>query len=181
MDNSYEVIDKLVERVKANWGDREGVKLLGDLFRPAILKVAKQVFKDYFKANEQNDVIEATESIFYELVWQYDMTSPVNFNVYIKKMLYYRVKLFYKKNVDTRMTNKNFPHYEAREKEKLKGVGANTGWKNILEELSEIDIDVIICLIFYGLRQRELASIFGVGQPIVSRLRTTALSKIRSM
>ena len=173
MGDKYSVVNDLISRVKDEWACPE-INEICKVYRPFILKVAERVFYDYGGSNEQNEIIQTSHSFFLQLIWEYDLSSPVNFNVYIKRKLYYRVKNYYKKDIDHRMITYDPELAFVKNKKEAE----DSQWASICKNLSDVHLDVIVCIMCLGMKQVEIAAIFDVPQPYIYRVKDLAIKKI---
>ena len=95
----YAKIRELLIVIKKDWKLKD-LQTVYKLYQPMVNKIWRKLNSVYGDIIKLDTMQENSFSFFSELVWQYDMQSPVNFTRYLKRKMYFRIKNYYKEEVD---------------------------------------------------------------------------------
>jgi hypothetical protein len=130
-----------------------------------VLVIAKKVSKLNVVENDINRVVQDTKSFFLELLWEYDTSSCVQFTRYLQRKLYFRVKNFYEKQINTNSVS-------------FEECGLSLCQSLFKHTFPEENINFLLCTEFLKLRQEDVGKLFGVVQPVVSNMRKDIMLKL---
>jgi hypothetical protein len=98
----YRGIKSKITLIKKNWpGNEKIIQAIIETYSGMIVNVGQKIGEITHTEKDTDDIIETVKSFFIQLLWEYDISSAVNFTTYVEDHLFYRVKNFYERQNGT--------------------------------------------------------------------------------